>query len=404
MLFRKKDDTKIVGADSNSDFAYLPDSAVYLDSACQSLRPQPVIDAVNEYYQKFNSCGERVKYQWGLTVDERVAQTRLDILKFLKLSPRKYFVSFTLNTTYGLNLILSQLKPDGLDKVITSEIEHNSVFLSTMAFSRRTGLPRAVISRNDDGSVNLDDLGSSSAVVVLNAVSNIDGRQLKNLTDVASHVHKHGGILIVDAAQAMSHYHQLLAGVNADAICFSSHKMYGPSLGVIVAKKSLIERLQPSFLGGGMVDDVDKDDFILSSTSDEHIHTIFEPGLQSYGEIIGLSAAVKWLDRAGRDDHVLDYAGQLLDFLKSARGFHVLNNEITPTIAFYHDKRDIYGAHLLAKAMSDQGIMARSGHFCAHYYLAHVKKYPPLVRLSLGLHNRQSDVDKFIDVMKGIAK
>ena len=390
MLFRKKDDTKIVGADRNSDFAYLPDSAVYLDSACQSLRPQPVIDAVNEYYQKFNS--------W---VDERVAQTRLDILKFLKLSPRKYFVSFTLNTTYGLNLILSQLKPDGLDKVITSEIEHNSVFLSTMAFSRRTGLPRAVISRNDDGSVNLDDLGSGSAVVVLNAVSNIDGRQLKNVADVASHVHKHGGILIVDAAQAMSHYHQLLTGVDVDAICFSSHKMYGPSLGVIVAKKSLIERLQPSFLGGGMVDDVDKDNFILSSTNDEHIHTIFEPGLQSYGEIIGLGAAVKWLDRASRDDHVLDYAGQLLDFLKSARGFHVLNSEVTPTIAFYHDK---YDAHLLAEAMSDQGIMTRSGHFCAHYYLAHVKKYPPLVRLSLGLHNHQSDVDKFVDVMKGIAK
>lgn len=401
MLFRKKDDSKIVGADSNSDFAYLPDSAVYLDSACQSLRPQPVIDAVNEYYQKFNSCGERVKYQWGLTVDERVAQTRLDILKFLKLSPRKYFVSFTLNTTYGLNLILSQLKPDGLDEVITSEIEHNSVFLSTMAFSRRTGLSRAVISRNDDGSVNLDDLGSGNAVVVLNAVSNIDGRQLKNVADVASHVHKHGGILIVDAAQAMSHYHQLLAGVDADAICFSSHKMYGPSLGVIVAKKSLIERLQLSFLGGGMVDDVDKDNFILSSTNDEHIHAIFEPGLQSYGEIIGLGTAVKWLDRAGRDDHVLDYAGQLLDFLKSARGFHVLNNEVTPTIAFYHDK---YDAHLLAEAMSDQGIMTRSGHFCAHYYLAHVKKYPPLVRLSLGLHNRQSDVDKFIDAMKGIAK
>ena len=210
-----------------------------------------------------------------------------------------------------------------------------------------------------------------------------------------------GALLIVDAAQAMSHYHQLLAGVDADAICFSSHKMHGPSLGVIVAKKSLIERLQPSFLGGGMVDDVDKDDFILSSTSDEHIHTIFEPGLQSYGEIIGLGAAVKWLDRTSRDDHVLDYAGQLLDFLKSAGGFHVLNSEVTPTIAFYHDK---YDAHLLAEAMSDQGIMARSGHFCAHYYLAHVKKYPPLVRLSLGLHNHQSDVDKFVDVMKGIAK
>ena len=401
MLFKKKDSANSAGVSPVSDFAYLPQSAIYFDSACQSLRPQPVIDAVNEYYRKFNSCGERVKYDWGLAVDRRVEQTRADILKFLGLSPRKYFVSFTLNTTYGLNLILGQLSPEGLAGVVTSEIEHNSVFLSTLSFSRRTGLPRTVIARNDDGSVNLDDLGDTPRIVVLNAVSNIDGRQLKNVAEVAKHVHKHGGLLIIDAAQAMSHYHELLAGVDADAICFSSHKMYGPSLGAIVAKKSLVQHLQPSVLGGGMVDDVTMDDFVLSSSNDEHIHTIFEPGLQAYGEIIGLGAAVRWLSKASEDDHVLDYAGQLLDFLKSANDFHVLNNEVTPTIAFYHDK---YDAHLLAEAMSDQGIMARSGHFCAHYYLAHVKGYPPLVRLSLGLHNRQSDVDKFIEAMKGIAK
>ena len=321
MLFKKKEQVSsanIVSADG--DFAYLPESAIYFDSACQSLRPQPVIDAANEYYQKFNSCGERVKYDWGLKVDKRVERTRADILKFLKLSPKKYFVSFTLNTTYGLNLILSQLKPDGLASIITSDIEHNSVFLSTMAFSRRTGLPRTVISRNDDGSVNLGDLGDTPEVVVLNAVSNIDGRQLKNVVEVSKHVHKNGGLLIIDAAQAMSHYHELLAGVDVDAICFSSHKMYGPSLGAIVAKKSLVQNLQPSVLGGGMVDDVTMDDFVLSSSNDEHIHTIFEPGLQAYGEIIGLGTAVNWLAQASKDDHVLDYTGQLLDFLKSANG------------------------------------------------------------------------------------
>ena len=272
MLFRKRE--QISGANMASaggDFAYLPESAVYFDSACQSLRPQPVIDAANEYYQRFNSCGERVKYDWGLEVDKRVERTRSDILKFLKLSSRKYFVSFTLNTTYGLNLILGQLKPDGLTGVITSDIEHNSVFLSTMAFSRRTGLRRTVITRNDDGSVNLDDLGDTPRIVVLNAVSNIDGRQLKNVAEVAKHVHKHGGLLIIDAAQAMSHYHELLAGVDADAICFSSHKMYGPSLGVIVAKKSLVQHLQPSVLGGGMVDDVTMDDFVLSSSNDARL-------------------------------------------------------------------------------------------------------------------------------------
>lgn len=399
MIFKKK--ANDAGVSGGGDFAYLSDQSVYFDSACQSLRPQPVIEAINDYYTKFNSCGERVKYQWGLEVDRRVERARADTLKWLKLSPHKYFVAFTLNTTYGLNLLLSQLKADGLDKVVTSEIEHNSSFISTMSFSRRTGLPREVISRNDDGSIDLDKADFANAVVVMNAVSNIDGRQMKNIADVASKIHKQGGLFIVDGAQTMSHYADMVSGQDFDALCFSSHKMYGPSLGVMVVKRDLLNRLNLVFLGGGTVDDVDEDSYVLSSTNPEHIHTALEPGLQSYGEIIGYGAAVKWLQKAGKSDHVMDYAGQLIDFLRGAKGFHVLNSEVTPTIAFYHDQ---YDAHLLAEAMSDQDIMARSGHFCVHYYLAHIKKYPPLVRLSLGLHNRQSDVDKFIEIMGKVAK
>lgn len=384
-------------------FDYLDANRIYFDSACQSLRPEPVLEEMRDYYTKFNSCGDRVKYRWGLKVDEKVEETRADILKLLKLSPKNYFVSFTLNTTYGLNLILNQLKSDGIKKVVTSDIEHNSVFLSTLAFADKHGIDREVLARNDDGSINLGEADFTDAVVVLNAVSNIDGRQLKNINNVAGQVHRQGGLFIVDAAQAMAYHHKLLAGVDADAICFSSHKMYGPSLGVVVAKKSLLERISTSFIGGGMVDDVKKDSYKLLSDSDEHIHTAFEAGLQPYAEIIGLGAAIKWLTKEEKSGHdrVAGYVKQLADFLQSADGFHVLAQPNSPTISFYHDE---YDAHLLAEALSDQDIMVRSGYFCAHYYLHHIKDYPPLVRLSLGLHNRQSDIDQFIKAMEGIAK
>ena len=81
------------------DFDYLGEGEVYLDGACQSLRPRPVIDAIEKYYTEHNSCGERVKYKWGVETDEKVEATRSKVLKFLKLSGRKYTVSFTLNTT-----------------------------------------------------------------------------------------------------------------------------------------------------------------------------------------------------------------------------------------------------------------------------------------------------------------
>lgn len=383
------------------DFAYLPDGAVYFDSACQSLRPQPVIDAMRQYYQEFNSCGERVRYEWGLKVDQQVAAVRKTILKALKLSERDYFVSFTLNTTYGLNLLQSQLDTTKFKRIITSEIEHNSTFLSTIALSKRTGLERIVVPRNDDGTVDIDQLDLDGAIVVMNAVSNIDGRQLKNIAELTKRIHAAGGIMIIDAAQTMSHYRDLIAGVPADAICFSSHKMYGPSLGVMVVRRSLLQNMSIGFVGGGMVDDVERDSYQLSAEHKEHNYTAFEAGLQLYAEIIGLGAAFKWMDEVHKSDHTLDYAGQVIELLKSKPGVHVLNAEVTPTISFYHDTID---GHLIAEALSDAGIMARSGYFCVHYYLKHVKQYPPLVRLSLGMHNRQSDVDRFAKAIEGWAK
>ncbi len=166
------------------DFDYLGEGEVYLDGACQSLRPRPVIDAINNYYTEHNSCGERVKYKWGKITDEKVEETREKVLRFLKLKSKKYTVSFTLNTTYGINLILNQIKADKFKKIMTSDIEHNSPFLSSLAFAERTGLPREVMKRNDDGSINVKDYDFKKAIVVVNCASNFDGRKLLNISEL----------------------------------------------------------------------------------------------------------------------------------------------------------------------------------------------------------------------------
>ncbi|MCL2451577.1 aminotransferase class V-fold PLP-dependent enzyme [Candidatus Saccharibacteria bacterium] len=387
-------------ASTAEDFPYLTETDVYLDSACQSLRPQPVIDAMQQYYTEFNSCGERVKYKWGREVDERVSATRAKILKMLKLSGKDYFVSFTLNTTYGINLLLDQLKIDGIKKVITSDIEHNSPFLSTITFAKKHGIPREILVRNDDGSIDLSTADFTDAVVVMNAVSNIDGRQMSNIKEVAAKVKKQGGIFIIDAAQTMSFYREMLQGIDADAICFSSHKMYGPSLGVMVVRRKLLDRIDSTFIGGMTVDDVRADTYDLSSRSPEHAHTAFEPGLQPYAEIIGLGAAIDFLSQNGHGQ-LSQFAQQIFDFLQSAPKIHLINQEPTTTISFYHENFD---GHMLADALSDAGIMTRSGYFCCHYYLDKVKQYPPLVRMSLGLHNRASDIDRAAAVLAKIAR
>ena len=380
------------------DFDYLGEGEVYLDSACQSLRPRPVIEAINRYYTEHNSCGERVKYKWGKVTDALVEETREKVLKYLKLSPRKYTTSFTLNTTYGINLILTQIDAGKFKKVMTSEIEHNSPFLATMALSERTSLPREVMKRNDDGTINVKDYDFNGAIVVINAASNFDGRKLENIEEVNKAVHKAGGILIIDAAQAMAHSVDVLRGVEVDAICFSAHKLYAPSLGVIVWRDELDKYLLPLWLGGGMVDDVDKDTYRLSAENKEHRYTRFESGLQAWGEIVGLGAALDWLMKLPKKDwkNLQDNTAELYDFLAGSSRVHLVNNEANPTMSFYVDGID---GHLLGEALSREGIMARTGYFCAHYYLDHVLGMPPLMRFSLGLHNRPEDVEKVKKVL-----
>lgn len=381
------------------DFDYLKKSDSYFDAACQSLRPRPVIDALNRYYTEHNSCGERVKYAWGKRTDEIVEGARLHALKFLGLKSKEYFTSFTLNTTYGINLILNQLRPELFEKVMTSEIEHNSVFLPTMSFAEHNDLPREIMKREDDGSIDISNYDFTKALVVVNAVSNVDGRELVNLKELAKAIHKAGGVIILDAAQAFAHNAELLHKTEVDALCTSAHKMYSASLGVIIARRDLIPKLDTRFVGGGMVDDVHRDEMFLSAKNPDHAYTIFETGLQAWGEIIAFDAALTWLEKLSKADkqRLHENCDRIFEFLKNQPRIHLLNKAASPTFSFYIDGLD---SHLVGEAMSDEGIMARTGFFCVHYYLGQVLNMPPLIRLSLGYHIRESDVDKLIKTLE----
>jgi len=379
------------------DFDYLGEDAVYLDAACQSLRPKPVVEALKRYYFEHNSCGERVKYPWGGKTDELVEGTRRKVLKLLRLKAKEYFVSFTLNTTYGINLILNELDPKLIKKVVTSEIEHNSPFLATMALSERLGVPRVVLKRDESGALVMGDEDFAGAVVVVNCAANFDGRRLVNLKEVVKRVHKDGGLVIIDAAQAMAHYHEMLEKTEADAVCFSAHKMYAPSLGAIVARRDLVPRLKQTFIGGGMVDDVFEDHYLLTAEGNkDHIYTVFESGLQAWGEIVALGAAIDWLEARTKEDkkRLMDCTRELDEWLRANPKIHMVGspeNGANPTMSFYVEGLD---SHLLGAALGKEGIMARTGYFCVHYYLDKVLGLPPLTRFSLSYATREGDVER----------
>jgi len=383
------------------DFEYLPEHTVYLDSACQTLRPQSVIDAMNLYFREYNTCGGRVKYQWGKRVDEEVEKTRLKVLGLAGKSAKEYQVAFTLNTTYGLNLLLHQL-PTGIYKqIITSDIEHNSVFLPTIATAKRLDIPRKILQRNKNGSLEYKKKDLAGAITVLNTNSNIDSRVLQNAKTIAKDVHKNSGVLIIDGAQSVIGNTSFLREVDFDALCFSGHKMHAPSIGVIVARKQLIDSLELSFVGGGMVDKLDENSFSIPAGD---LACKLEPGLQDFAGIIGLGTAIDWLktykpEGLTQEKQKQKLSTMVFDELSSLPGIHFLNDRPASTMSFYSDDID---AHRLATFLSEQDIMVRSGYFCCHYYLQNIKKYLPLLRVSIGLHNTEKDMRKFLEVMKKI--
>lgn len=383
-------------------FEYLSADEVYLDSACQTLRPQPVIDAVQDYYLRLYACGGRVRYDAGRRVDAEVTRVRELVLAALAVSPRHYSCAFTLNTTYGLNLLLSALPAGRFARIVTTVTEHNAVFLSTIAAARRAGIPRIVVERDDDARVLVDPEAVRDAVVVVSAMDNVIGAVTPDLRELIARVHRVGGIVIVDAAQAAGHAWDALRGLDADAICFSAHKMYGPSLGVVVATRELLLSLDPVMVGGGQVSAVTADDFALLPDP----HTRLEPGLQAWAEIIGFGAALDWLGevrRAGGETlsaHEARLGSRLHDGLAALPRLQMIG-AASPVISVLPERVD---GHRLAAFLARAGIAVRSGAFCAHYWILERRGLGPLVRFSVGAHNTDADIDRTLEVMTAMMK
>ncbi len=382
-----------------SDFAYVESNACYLDSACQTLRPTSVIDAETEYYLRYNACGGRVKYEWGTTVDAKVQEARELLLRLSGKNRKDYCVAFTLNTTYGINLILHQLPVKDFTRIVTSDIEHNSVNLPSMTWANRRHAERLVLQRADDGSLHCEPQQLERSVVLISSMSNIDGRTARNLHQLAEQTHERGGILLVDAAQGFAHDVERLRNTDFDAAFGSGHKMYGPSIGFIVIKRTLLDRLDPFFIGGGTVTDVTSDSYALLREGEE-AHAVLEAGLQNWGGILGLAEAVRWLEtQQANKEREKVIAETLYRGLQQHSRVHLFNHESSPIVSFHVDGID---AHRLALYFSGQGIMCRSGHFCCHSYLQHQLNLPPLLRVSLGLYNTSAHVGKFLDALQKI--
>jgi cysteine desulfurase/selenocysteine lyase len=339
---------------------------IYFDTACTALRPVQVIEAMNEYYTDYPSCGGRSVHKFGTEVTIRCDEGREQVQRLLN-AERSEEIIFLKNTTEGINLIAYTIGLEKGDIVLTGDKEHNSNLVPWQIMSERIGTKHGTVKSNDDGSFSLENLKEMMTpdvkLISIAQVSNLDGSTVpaKDLIEIA---HDNGTQVLFDGAQAVPHHRMDVQDLDLDYLCFSIHKMCGPSgMGVLYGKYDLLDNLDAFIVGGSSVADTTYDDYKLLRPPQK-----FEAGLQNFAGIIGTCAAINYLMAIGMDEiheHEKMMNRLATELLYSIPGLTILGpgpDERGGILAFLVDRMEPHDVAMILDEVAN--IMIRSGMHC----------------------------------------
>lgn len=377
---------------------------VYLDSAATSHKPKPVIDAVTDYYERFNSNVHRGSYQLAVEATEALEQARSKVARFIG-AHRDSEIVFAKNATEAINLVARTWGRANLgagDPVVITELEHHANIVPWHMLAAEQDIELRWVPIGSDGHLdlsNLDRLLDGARLLSVAAVSNVLGtiNPIRQLADAA---HEAGALMMVDASQYTPHLPTDVEEMGADFVAFTGHKMCGPTgIGVLWAKSELLEAMPP-FLGGGeMILNVTKEGFSTAA-----VPWKFEAGTPPIAEAVGLGAAVDYLNGLGMEqirEHEVALTGYAMRTLSQRYG-----NDITihgPTepaerggvLSFEY--KGIH-PHDVAQVLDRSAVCVRAGHHCAKP-LMRVLGCTATSRASMYVYNDESDVDALADAL-----
>jgi len=389
------------------DFPTMRDGkGVYLDSACQSLRPDKVIQAITRYYEETPTCGGRSVHGMGSKVSITVDETRETLAEFFNTDDSGCY-SFCRNTTEALNTIAFGLPFNPGDAVMTSDSEHNSNHVPWLILAEKKGLKRRYAKTTEEGEFDLEAFkesmdGSVKAVSVQHA-SNVTGciMPVKEIVEIAR---DYGAVSIIDGAQAAPHMKVDLSDIDPDFYCMSVHKMLGPSgMGVMYGKSECLEKLSPLIYGGGTVGITTYESVRLAPHPEK-----FEAGLQDYAGIAGTKAALEYLMDVGMENiekHNRILMRKIDSGTEGIEGLKVLgpkNPDRRGSVFSFNV--DGMSPHDIAVILDEMdGIMIRSGLHCAHP-MFEGKGIKGSARASVYLYNNEEDIERFCNALRKAAE
>ena len=386
------------------DFPLLRDGqGIYLDNACQTLRPDSVIRAMTQYYEEYPACGGRSMHHLAAKVTQQCDQSRKAIAGFIG-AKHKEEVIFTRNTTEGINLVANSFGLKRGDVIVTSDKEHNSNLIPWQILKERIGIVHKIIPTDAEGQLDLaayEKALSGASLVAMVITSNLDGVSFP-IEQIVKKAHKAGAKVLLDGAQAVPHQKIDVSKLDIDFLAFSGHKMLGPSgMGILYGKRELLNKLQPFLVGG---------DTVSRSTYETHeflpVPEKFEAGLQDYAGIIGLGEAVRYLVEVGFEaisKIELELNAYVSSELKKIDGVVIIGPSDPKVrggiVSFYIKGKD---HHQIALMLDEtKGICVRSGQHCVHSWFAS-RGISGSVRASFYFYNTMEEAKEFISNLKKV--
>ncbi len=381
---------------------------VYLDSTATSLKPLSVVEAERAYYTDFTANIFRGIYTLSEEATAAYEQAR-DLVGEFIAAPSSQEIVFTRNTTESINLVLyswarANVKPG--DSIVTTILEHHSNFVPWQQWASVNGVKFGIWDAAMDGELSLTELPrlvtSKTRLVALTAVSNVLGviTPVKQIVQAVKSINPNC-LVLVDAAQAVPHMPVDVHDWGADFVAFSSHKMLGPTgVGVLWAKMSLLEAMEPFMFGGEMIREVLRD-----KTYFKEVPHKFEAGTPHIAGVIGLGAAVEYLSALGMNavrEHEKEITSYALAQLQRISGLWVYGptdmEKKGGVLAF-----TLQGCHPhdIAQILDEDNICIRSGNHCAmplHQFLG----VPATARASVYVYTTHSDIDALVAGLENV--
>jgi len=373
---------------------------VYLDSAASSQKPRAVIDAMSVYYETYHANVHRGVYEISEEATAAMEKARVKVARFINARQSKQII-FTRNTTEGINLVAYSWGNANIaagDLIVLTELEHHSNLVPWQLLAQRTGARLEFIPITDDGLLRLDIyqqlLQQQPKLVAFTHMSNVLGT-INPVQEMIAQAHAAGATVLLDAAQSVPHLPVDVQALDIDFLCFSAHKMLGPTgIGVLYGKRDLLAAMPPFMGGGDMIRTVG-----LRESTWNDLPWKFEAGTPSIAEAIGLGAAVDYLKALGMEN-VLQHEQQITRYaiaqLQTVPGLTVYGPDsgkrggvISFTLGDIHP-------HDLASILDQQaGVAVRAGHHCAQPLMERLG-LTATARASFYVYTTEEEIDTLV--------